>query len=73
MKYTMLFKKVIREVIGLITIVLFIYTCTKIKSVAVHRKTGSYKTLSAIITPPQALLHVPVRLILTPAIRLSNE
>lgn len=37
MRYTIILKKVIKEVIGLITIVLFIYTCTKIGS-ASNRK-----------------------------------
>lgn len=47
MKYTIVVKKVIREVVGLITIVLFIYTCTKMRSAATHRRAGGNDTIRA--------------------------
>jgi hypothetical protein len=46
MKHTILLKKVIREVIGLITIVLFIYTCTKVTSAAVRKRIANNDTIS---------------------------
>jgi hypothetical protein len=79
MKYTIVVKKVIREVIGIITIVLFIYTCTKIRSAAGptgtvnHDSAGSNATVQ-LGWPVQPTGHYPLmsRPILTPAIRLAE-
>jgi hypothetical protein len=46
MKYTILLRKVIKEVIGLITIVLFIYTCTKIRSAPGHKRAAAKDSIS---------------------------
>ena len=79
MNYTIVVKKVIREVIGIITIVLFIYTCTKIRSTAGHSKAVNHDTVSANATvqlgwPVQTTGYHPLmsRSILTPAIRLAE-
>ncbi|THU40056.1 hypothetical protein FAM09_09230 [Niastella caeni] len=45
MKYTVVVNKVIKEIIGLITIVLFIYTCTKIRAVSSHKRAAAYDTI----------------------------
>ena len=46
MRYTIIVKKVIREIVGLITIVLFIYTCTKIRASANHKRAAANDTMS---------------------------
>jgi hypothetical protein len=45
MRYTIIVKKVIREIVGLITIVLFIYTCTKVRTTAGHKKAAVHDTI----------------------------
>lgn len=45
MRYTIIVKKVIREIVGLITIVLFIYTCTKVRSTAGRKKAAAHDTI----------------------------
>ena len=45
MKYTIIVKKVIREIVGLITIVLFIYTCTKVRTTASRKKAAAHNTI----------------------------
>ncbi|HEX6429266.1 MAG TPA: hypothetical protein VF008_16330 [Niastella sp.] len=45
MRYTIILKKVIREIVGLITIVLFIYTCTKIRTTAGRKKAADHATI----------------------------
>ena len=50
MNYTIVIKKVIREIIGIISIVLFIYTCTKIRTVAARRQ--AVKSDTATISWP---------------------
>jgi hypothetical protein len=79
MKYTIVVKKVIREVIGIITIVLFIYTCTKIRSAAGHTGTINHDTVGANATvqsewpvEPTGSHPLTSRPILTPAIRLAE-
>jgi len=75
MKYIIVVKKVLREVIGLITIVLFIYTCTKIRSVAGHTITVNHDNAGANATAELEWPAEPplmARPILTPAIRLAE-
>jgi len=43
MKYTILFRKVLKEVISLLAIALFIYTCTKMSTATVNRKNSKGK------------------------------
>jgi len=74
MKYTIVVKKVLREVIGIITIVLFIYTCTKIRSVTGHTGTVNHNAVGANTTvqlewPADPLMARPI---FTPAIRLAE-
>jgi hypothetical protein len=45
MRYTIIVKKVIREIVGLITIVLFIYTCTKVRTTASRKKAAALNTI----------------------------
>jgi hypothetical protein len=45
MRYTIIVKKVIREIVGLITIVLFIYTCTKVRTTAGRKKAAAHDTI----------------------------
>ena len=45
MRYTIIVKKVIREIVGLITIVLFIYTCTKVRTTAGRKKAAAHETI----------------------------
>jgi hypothetical protein len=45
MKYTILLQKVIKEVIGLVTIVLFIYTCTKVRTTVGRKKGAAIDTI----------------------------
>jgi hypothetical protein len=45
MRYTIIVKKVIREIIGLIMIVLFIYTCTKVRTTAGRKKAAAHETI----------------------------
>jgi hypothetical protein len=79
MNYTIVVKTVIREVIGIITIVLFIYTYTKIKSSAGHSRTINHDTVGASATvqsgwSEETAEQYPLmsRPILTPAIRLAE-
>ena len=51
MKHTILLKKVIKEIIGLISIVLIIYTCTKIRTVADHKRAAVPDTIRLIWAP----------------------
>jgi len=46
MKYTVILKKAIKEIIGLMSIVLFIYTCTKMKLVAGHKRAAVPDTIN---------------------------
>jgi hypothetical protein len=45
MRYTIIVKKVIREIVGLITIVLFIYTCTKVRTTAGRKRAAAHETI----------------------------
>jgi hypothetical protein len=45
MRYTIIVKKVIREIVGLITIVLFIYTCTKVRTTTGRKKAAAHDTI----------------------------
>src|SRR5688572_28635350 len=45
MRYTIIVKKVIREIVGLITIVLFIYTCTKVRATAGRKRAAAHDTI----------------------------
>jgi len=51
MRHTIILKKVIKEVIGLIVIVLFIYTCTKSRSVINHKKAAANENIRPICVP----------------------
>ncbi|WP_158085282.1 hypothetical protein [Niastella vici] len=51
MKYTIILKKVIKEIVGLVSIVLFIYTCTKFRTVAVHKRAAVPDTIRLIWAP----------------------
>ena len=46
MKYIIIVKKVIREIVGLITIILFIYTCTKVRSASGQPRSANNDTAS---------------------------
>ena len=65
MNYTIIAKKVLREVIGIITIVLFIYTCTKIRSAAGSKRDAagdrvSTSTAVGVSWPVQAKGYYPL-------------
>jgi hypothetical protein len=51
MKYTIVLRKLLKELIGIITIVLFVYTCTKIRLAADHKKAAAHETIRPICVP----------------------